>query len=538
MAAELVETSRLWGREVARIQPEWVEPLAAHLVRRTYAEPHWSRSRGAVMATERVTLYGVPIVTGRPVNYGPIDPPAARELFLRHALVEGDWDTSHAFFARNRRLLAEVEDLEHRSRRRDILVDDHTLFDFYDQRIPDEVVSAHHFDAWWKRARQDQPDLLDFERSMLIGDAAGAADAAAYPDTWEQDGHRLRLTYQFEPGSDADGVTVHVPLAVLNQIDEDGFDWQVPGLRQELVTELIRSLPKAVRRSFIPAPDWAASVLERIGPADGPLRDALARELERAGPGGGRGQRPRGAEAAAGPADAGRPRRRRPRPGAGPGAWLGPRCPAPGGGGAPGRPGRQGLPGPGRGARRRGRAPAGERGRAGRRHVGRDPPAAVGGHPVTGAVRARPPDQPGQADPEPLPARQRHRPVRRLPGRRGRRPDRRQRRPGLGRGRLQAAAGRGPRGAAGRHPGGGLGGRAGPGRGRPGRGPAGRADQPGLRPGHRRRPGPARRPRLPGLGDRHRPPPPWRRLPLPAGHGPAPGATRRRPGPRRRALRE
>ncbi|MFL6251239.1 MAG: ATP-dependent RNA helicase HrpA [Actinomycetes bacterium] len=284
MAAELVETSRLWGREVARIDPGWVEPLAAHLVRRTYAEPHWSRSRGAVMATERVTLYGVPIVTGRPVSYGRIDPPLARELFLRHALVEGDWETSQEFFARNRRLLAEVEELEHRARRRDILVDDQALFDFYDRRVPDEVVSARHFDAWWKRASRDRPDLLDLERSMLIEDTADAPDAGEYPDSWQQGRHRLRLTYQFEPGSDADGVTVHVPLAVLNQVQPDGFDWQIPGLRQELVTELIRSLPKAARRSFIPAPNWAASVLERIGPADGPLLEVLARELERAGP--------------------------------------------------------------------------------------------------------------------------------------------------------------------------------------------------------------------------------------------------------------
>jgi len=283
MAAELVETSRLWGREAARIQPEWVEPLAAHLVRRTYAEPHWSRSQGAVVATERVTLYGLPIVTGRPVNYGPIDPALSRELFLRHALVEGDWETDHEFFARNRRLLAEVEELEHRARRRDILVDDQALFDFYDRRVPDEVVSARHFDAWWKRAGRDRPDLLDFERSMLIGDAAGTPDADDYPDTWRQGLHRLRLTYQFEPGAAADGVTVHVPLAVLNQVEADGFDWQVPGLRQELVTELIRSLPKAIRRSFIPAPDWAASALQRIGPADGPLLEALARELGRAG---------------------------------------------------------------------------------------------------------------------------------------------------------------------------------------------------------------------------------------------------------------
>ena len=284
MAAELVETSRLWGREAARIEPEWAEALAGHLVKRSYAEPHWSRSRGAVMATERVTLYGVPIVTDRQVNYARVDPGMARELFLRHALVEGDWETSHEFFARNRRLLEEVEELEHRARRRDILVDDHTLFDFYDRRIPDEVVSSRHFDAWWKQTRQDRPDLLDFERSMLIEEAADAPDAGDYPDTWHQDGHRLRLTYQFEPGSDADGVTVHVPLAVLNQIEPDGFDWQVPGLRHELVTELIRSLPKAIRRSFIPAPNWATSALSRIGPADGPLLEALGRELERAGP--------------------------------------------------------------------------------------------------------------------------------------------------------------------------------------------------------------------------------------------------------------
>jgi ATP-dependent helicase HrpA len=284
MAAELVETSRLWGRGAARIQPEWVEPLAGHLVKRAYAEPHWSRSRGAVMASERVTLYGVPIVAERQVNYGRIDPELSRELFIRHALVEGDWETSHDFFARNRRLLAEVEDLEHRARRRDILVDDQALFDFYDRRIPDEVVSARHFDAWWKRARHERPDLLDFERSMLIEDAADAPDARDYPDTWHQGEHRLRLTYQFEPGSDADGVTVHVPLAVLNQVDAAGFDWQVPGLRTELVTELIRSLPKAVRRNLIPAPNWAGAALQRIAPDDGPLLEVLARELERAGP--------------------------------------------------------------------------------------------------------------------------------------------------------------------------------------------------------------------------------------------------------------
>jgi ATP-dependent helicase HrpA len=284
MAAEVVETSRLWGRVAAAIQPEWVEPLAAHLVKRTYAEPHWSRSRGAVLASERVTLYGVPIVADRQVQYWRIDPEVSRELFIRHALVESDWETTHDFFARNRRLLAEVEELEHRARRRDIVVDDPTLFDFYDRRVPAEVVSARHFDAWWERAREQRPDLLDFERSMLIEDAAGAPDARDYPDGWPQGGHRLRLTYQFEPGSDADGVTVHVPLAVLNQIDPGGFDWQVPGLRLELVTELIRSLPKAVRRNYIPAPSWAGAAIQRISPADGPLLEVLAAELSRAGP--------------------------------------------------------------------------------------------------------------------------------------------------------------------------------------------------------------------------------------------------------------
>ena len=218
-----------------------------------------------MLATERVTLYGVPIVAQRQVNYGasPRRWPASCSCATPWSRATGRPCTSSspapAAAGRGR-------GAEHRARRRDILVDDHALFDFYDQRIPDDVVSARHFDAWWKRARQGQPDLLDFERSMLIGDAAGAADAAAYPDTWEQEGHRLRLTYQFEPGSDADGVTVHVPLAVLNQIDPDGFDWQVPGLRQELVTELIRSPPKAIRRSFIPAPTgrprpWSGSAL-------------------------------------------------------------------------------------------------------------------------------------------------------------------------------------------------------------------------------------------------------------------------------------
>lgn len=279
MSAELVETSRLWARVNARIEPEWVEELAGHLVKRTYSEPHWEKKRGAVMAYERVTLYGVPIVTQRKVDYGRIDPKTARELFIRHALVQGEWDTRHAFFRRNQKLLQEVEELEHRVRRRDILVDDDVLFDFYDQRVGAEVVSVRHFDSWWKRVRQQQPRLLDFDKSMLVAEDAGEGIEEAYPDFWQQGEHRFRLTYQFEPGDAADGVTVHIPLNVLNQVSPEGFDWQIPGLREELVVALMRSLPKAIRRSFVPVPNYAADVLKRLKPYSEPLLEALSREL-------------------------------------------------------------------------------------------------------------------------------------------------------------------------------------------------------------------------------------------------------------------
>ncbi|MGW7611080.1 ATP-dependent RNA helicase HrpA [Streptomyces sp. NPDC054766] len=281
MSAELVETSRLWARVNARIEPEWVEPLAAHLLKRTYSEPHWEKDQAAVMAYEKVTLYGVPIVAQRKVNYGRIDPEVSRELFIRNALVEGDWRTHHKFFADNRKLLTEVEELEHRARRRDILVDDETLYDFYDQRVPEHVVSGAHFDSWWKHKRHEEPELLDFERSMLINDRAGAVSKDDYPDSWLQGRLKFRVTYQFEPGADADGVTVHIPLQVLNQVTDEGFDWQIPGLREEVVTELIRSLPKPIRRNYVPAPNFAQKFLERAVPLQEPLTLTMARELKR-----------------------------------------------------------------------------------------------------------------------------------------------------------------------------------------------------------------------------------------------------------------
>ncbi len=281
MVAELVETSRLWGRIAARIEAEWIEPIATHLVKHHYSEPHWSKAQGAVMANEKVTLYGLPIVVSRLVNYGKIDPLLCRELFIRHALVEGDWQTRHAFFRENLKLRTEVEELEHKSRRRDILVDDETLFTFYDQRIPQDVISTRHFDKWWKIAQKNSPDLLSFEKSMLIKEDAKRVSALDYPNYWHQDNLKLRLTYQFEPGTAADGVTVHIPLPILNQIKDEGFDWQIPGIRHELVVALIKSLPKPIRRNFVPAPNYASAFLERVVIPEGELLDKLEKELRR-----------------------------------------------------------------------------------------------------------------------------------------------------------------------------------------------------------------------------------------------------------------
>jgi ATP-dependent helicase HrpA len=281
MAAELVETSRLWARVNARIEPEWAESLAPHLVKRSYSEPHWESKQGAVMAYEKVTLYGLPIVARRKVGYAKVDPVASRDLFIRHALVEGDWDTHHAFLAHNARLLAQIDEMESRARRRDIAVDDETVYALYDARIPAEVVSARHFDAWWKKARRTDPDRLTFTRELLVNAGRDAVDPAAYPDAWLADGIRLPLSYTFEPGSPRDGVTVQVPLTLLNKLDPEDFVWSVPGLRQEVVVQLIRALPKALRTNFVPVPDWAAAVLDRLPARRGPLTDGIAGELRR-----------------------------------------------------------------------------------------------------------------------------------------------------------------------------------------------------------------------------------------------------------------
>ncbi|TQC44530.1 ATP-dependent RNA helicase HrpA [Rhodococcus sp. WS4] len=283
MAAELVETSRLWARMSARIEPEWAEKLAPHLVKRTYSEPHWSSKRGAAMAYERVTLYGIALVARRAVTYSTIDPETSRELFLRHALVQGEWQTQHKFFHANRALLDDVEELEHRARRRDILVDDDTLYDFYDQRVGPEAVSARHFDSWWKVARRKNPDLLTFTQATVVNADSATVLGGEYPDAWRQGDMQFPLTYQFEPGNEDDGVTARIPIALLAGLRPVGFDWLVPGMRVELVTALIKTLPKTLRRQVVPAPDFAAAALAAVKPRSEPLATAMARELSRLG---------------------------------------------------------------------------------------------------------------------------------------------------------------------------------------------------------------------------------------------------------------
>jgi len=279
MVAELVETARLYGHTAAQIQPRWIEPLAGHLLKRTYAEPHWERKRASVVAVERATLYGVPVVGARKVPYGPIDPVLSRELFIRHALLQGDWVASHRFLQDNRHLLEEVEELEHRARRRDIVATEAELYDFYDARIPASVVSGAHFDRWWKDARRADPELLRFTRELLVG--GGGIVESSLPDVWRQGELELSLSYRFEPGAADDGITVHIPLHALEPLRPAGFDWLVPGLRGELVTALIRSLPKELRRPLVPIPETAAEVVEGLRPRRGALVAAVAREVER-----------------------------------------------------------------------------------------------------------------------------------------------------------------------------------------------------------------------------------------------------------------
>lgn len=278
---ELVETNKLWGRTAAKIEAEWIEPIAKHLVKYSYSEPHWSKKQGTTLANEKVTLFGLPIVAARIVNYSQIDPALSREYFIRHALVEGEWLTHHAFYKQNQSLRLEVEDLEHKSRRQNILVDDDVLFEFYDQRIPSDIVSVRHFDKWWKSKQKQDADFLSFEKMMLINPKAELVNQLDFPDFWYQNEIRLPLIYHFDIGNKRDGVTIKIPLSILNQIDNVGFDWQVTGFRKELIIALIKSLPKTLRRSLVPAPNYAQALLSRVEGTDHPLLDTLENEFRK-----------------------------------------------------------------------------------------------------------------------------------------------------------------------------------------------------------------------------------------------------------------
>ncbi|HEV7774054.1 MAG TPA: ATP-dependent RNA helicase HrpA [Conexibacter sp.] len=284
MVAELVETTRLWGHTAARIDPTWVEPIApAHLLRHSYGEPRWDERRGAAVVDERVSLYGLPIVPSRAVPYARVEPAGARELFLRRALVAGEWEARHDFLVENARRIAEVEALEDRARRRHLLADEETRFRFFDNRVPADVVSGVEFEHWWKDARQREPQLLTLPRELLRASEAEVDDT---PTEWRDGSLSLPLSYRFEPGAADDGVTVHVPLEQVGELRADEFSWLVPGLRLELVTALIRSLPKELRKPLVPVPEIAAQTLAHLiqtHPPREPLLDALARELERRG---------------------------------------------------------------------------------------------------------------------------------------------------------------------------------------------------------------------------------------------------------------
>jgi ATP-dependent helicase HrpA len=283
MAAELVETSRLFARTVAAVDPAWAEKLAGDLAKRSHSEPHWAKKQGSAVAFERVTLFGLPIVARRTVQLGRIDPVEARELFLRHALIEGDWPFAirgnrlYDFDRANRALRAELSEVEERTRRRDILVDDEAVIEFYDARIPREITDVRAFERWWKDARAATPDLLTMTRGDLLDEDDDALDPAGFPD--ELHGYRLR--YRFEPGASDDGVTVEIPVERLATVDAAPFEWLVPGLREELVTALLKALPKAIRKNVVPAADWARRLLPTLNP-DQPLLPALAAAIRAA----------------------------------------------------------------------------------------------------------------------------------------------------------------------------------------------------------------------------------------------------------------
>ncbi|MGN1281161.1 MAG: ATP-dependent RNA helicase HrpA [Succinivibrio sp.] len=261
---ELNETSRLFAKTVATIDPLWIENLAPHLIKRHYGEPYWSKKQGAVLSSMTITLYGLPVVQDRRVQYSHIDEKLCRQLFIRDGLVAGDVELKHQFFRRNLELIDEVVHVEDKLRRRDLLSDSTVLEEFYDRRLPENIVSVRHFDKWWREKSKSDPHYLDFSLELVTKDGFDRVTQNDFPEYWEQDKFRLKLSYVFDPTSKDDGVTVHIPLAVVNKINPKEFAYQIRGLRLELLTSLIKSLPKRLRKNLIPAPDYARALMEAI----------------------------------------------------------------------------------------------------------------------------------------------------------------------------------------------------------------------------------------------------------------------------------
>jgi ATP-dependent helicase HrpA len=280
VAAELVETTRLYARSVAMVRPEWVESLAGHLLKRSYSEPHWEKNRGQVAAYERVTLFGLTLAARRKVNYGPINPEEAREIFIRFALVEGDFHTRAPFWRHNRELTEEIEAWEHKGRRRDLLVDRQTIYDYYNRRIPEGIYSTPQFEKWLRGITRKEPKVLHMRMEDLLRQEAAEVSAEQFPDQLDLNGMQLPLEYHFEPGQKGDGITLKVPRAVLNQVSEDRCQWLVPGLLRERIIALLRSLPKQLRKSFVPAPDYADACVKALIPSEKPLILALSEQLK------------------------------------------------------------------------------------------------------------------------------------------------------------------------------------------------------------------------------------------------------------------
>ncbi|CAH9017798.1 hypothetical protein NURINAE_00559 [Candidatus Nitrosacidococcus sp. I8] len=281
MAAELVETTKLYARCVAKIDPQWVEPLASHLLKHSYFNPHWEKNPAQVMVDEQVTLYGLVIVPKRRVHYGPINAKHSREIFIREALINSEYKTSSSFFNHNQELINNIENLEHKNRRQDILVDEEVLYQFYDQHIPADVYSGTRFEHWYQQASKDNVNLLYLTEEMLIRRDVDEIIQDKFPDKITIQGIPFALSYRFDPSHSEDGVMAVVPIAVLNQLNNEPFQWLVPGLLKEKIIFLIKSLPKNLRRCFVPVPDFAESCCQSLSFREGNFLEVLANQLRK-----------------------------------------------------------------------------------------------------------------------------------------------------------------------------------------------------------------------------------------------------------------